>query len=120
MLRLHKWAFPSIVLLGVLQSLSEGFGIGLIIPLLHGLVGGTPPTRGGWLVGRMDGLFQHVPADERQAFIALCLFAVVLATATLSYTHGMPVFLGGGTRGRRIRNLPRSSHHAHGARQPRK
>ncbi len=89
MLRLHKWAFPSIVLLGVLQSLSEGFGIGLFIPLLHGLVGGTTPTRGGWLVGRMDGLFQHVPADERQAVIALCLFAVVLATATLSYTHGI-------------------------------
>ena len=89
MLRLHKWAFPSIVLLGVLQSLSEGFGIGLFIPLLHGLVGGTPPTRGGWLVGRMDGLFQHIPADERQAVIALCLFAVVLATATLSYTHGI-------------------------------
>ncbi len=89
MLRLHTWAFPAIVLLGVLQSLSEGFGIGLFIPLLHGLVGGTPPTRGGWLVGRMDGLFQHVPADERQAVIALCLFAVVLATATLSYTHGI-------------------------------
>ena len=89
MLRLHKWAFPSIVLLGVLQSLSEGFGIGLFIPLLHGLVGGTAPTRGGWLVDRMDGLFQHVPADERQAVVALCLFAVVLATATLSYTHGI-------------------------------
>ena len=89
MLRLHPWAFPSIVLLGVLQSLSEGFGIGLFIPLLHGLVGGTPQARGGWLVGRMDGLFQHVPADERQAVIAVCLFGVVLATATLSYTHGI-------------------------------
>lgn len=100
MLRLHKWAFPSIVLLGVLQSLSEGFGIGLFIPLLHGLVGGTTATRGGWLVGRMDGLFQHVPADERQAVIALCLFAVVLATATLctrtasslrGWTAGSPI-----------------------------
>jgi subfamily B ATP-binding cassette protein MsbA len=89
MLRLHTWAFPLIVIVGLLQSLSEGFGIGLFIPLLRGLVGTAPaPSQGGWLVARMEALFQHVPPDDRQAVIAISLFAVVLTTALLAYAHG--------------------------------
>jgi ATP-binding cassette, subfamily B, bacterial MsbA len=88
MLRLHTWAFPVLVVVGLLQSLSEGFGIGLFIPLLRGLVGTPASTQGGWLVDRMEALFQHVAPDERQAVIALSLFAVVLATALLAYLHG--------------------------------
>jgi ATP-binding cassette, subfamily B, bacterial MsbA len=89
MLRIHTWAFPVIVVVGLLQSLSEGFGIGLFIPLLRGLVG-TPQASagGGWLGARMEAIFQHVPADNRQAVIAASLFAVVLATALLAYAHG--------------------------------
>jgi ATP-binding cassette, subfamily B, bacterial MsbA len=89
MLRLHAWALPAIVVVGLLQSLSEGLGIGLFIPLLRGLVGTAgAPTQSGWLVGRMEALFQHVAPDERQAVIALSLFAVVLTTALLAYLHG--------------------------------
>jgi ATP-binding cassette, subfamily B, bacterial MsbA len=89
MLRLHTWAFPVIVVVGLLQSLSEGFGIGLFIPLLRGLVGTAPAAaQGGWLVARMEAIFQHVPSDNRQAVIAASLFAVVLATALLAYAHG--------------------------------
>ena len=33
--RLHKWGGPTIVLLGLLMSLTEGVGIGLFIPLLN-------------------------------------------------------------------------------------
>jgi subfamily B ATP-binding cassette protein MsbA len=90
MLRLHRWAFPAIVVLGLLQSLSEGIGIGLFIPLLRGLVAGTqPPSQGPWLVHRMEMLFQYFPQDNRLAIIALCLFAAVLATALLAYLHGV-------------------------------
>ena len=41
LLRLHKWAFPAIVTLGLLQSLTEGIGIGLFIPLLNALMVGS-------------------------------------------------------------------------------
>ncbi len=87
-LRLHKWGFPAIVVLGLLRSLSEGVGIGLFIPLLNGLVAGTQPrARGLWLVDTMEGLFQGVAPDRRLAIIVLCIFAVVLASALLGYLH---------------------------------
>src|SRR5262245_30638424 len=87
-LRLHKWAFPAIVVIGLLRSLSEGVGIGLFIPLLNGLVAGTQPrTQGPWLVDMMEGLFQGVAPDRRQATIVLCIFSAVLASALLGYLH---------------------------------
>jgi ATP-binding cassette, subfamily B, bacterial MsbA len=87
-LRLHKWGFTAIVVLGLLRSLSEGVGIGLFIPLLNGLVAGTQPrAQGLWLVDTMEGLFQGVAPDRRLATIVLCIFAVVLASALLGYFH---------------------------------
>ena len=87
-LRLHKWGFPAIVVLGLLRSLSEGVGIGLFIPLLNGLVAGTQPrAQGLWLVDTMEGLFQGVAPDRRLSTIVLCIFAVVLASALLGYLH---------------------------------
>jgi ATP-binding cassette, subfamily B, bacterial MsbA len=89
LLRLHRWAFPAIIVLGLLQSLSEGIGIGLFLPLLRGLISGngSQVAAGGWLMERMDTVFRQVPPDHRLAVIALALFAVVLATALLAYSH---------------------------------
>jgi hypothetical protein len=85
LLRLHKWAFPAIVVLGLLQSLTEVIGIGLFIPLLNALkVGSQPRGKSQWLVDRMDGLFHGVPPDRRIAVILVSLFAAVLATALLA------------------------------------
>jgi hypothetical protein len=39
--RPYPWALPSLVLLGLMASLAEGFGIGLLIPLLDTLLGGS-------------------------------------------------------------------------------
>jgi subfamily B ATP-binding cassette protein MsbA len=39
--RPYPWALPSLVLLGLMASLAEGFGIGLLIPLLDTLLGGA-------------------------------------------------------------------------------
>ena len=90
LLRLHKWGFPAIVVLGLLRSLSEGVGIGLFIPLLDGLMtGARPRARGQWLVDTMERLFQGVPPDRRLAIIVLCVFAAVLAGALLGYLHGI-------------------------------
>jgi ATP-binding cassette, subfamily B, bacterial MsbA len=68
LLRLHKWGFRVIVVLGLLQSLSEGVGIGLFIPLLTGLVAGAQlRAQGRWLVDTMEGLFRGVSPDHRLA-----------------------------------------------------
>ena len=81
--------FPCHLGLGLLQSLSEGIGIGLFLPLLRGLISGngSQVAAGGWLMERMDTVFRQVPPDHRLAVIALALFAVVLATALLAYSH---------------------------------
>ena len=90
LLRLHRWAFPAMLTLGLLQSLSEGIGIGLFLPLLRGLISGTgSQAGGGWLMERLDAVFRQVPQDDRLAVIALSLFAVVLVTALLAYAHGV-------------------------------
>jgi len=88
LLRLHKWGFTAIVLLGLLMSLTEGFGIGLFIPLLNGLVAGAPPAaKGQWIVKAMNGLFQAVPSDRRFAIILTCVFGAALVTALLGSLH---------------------------------
>jgi subfamily B ATP-binding cassette protein MsbA len=86
LLRAYKWGFPAIVMLGILQSLSEGIGIGLFIPLLTGLVtGARPQARGQWFVDTLEGLFQGVAPDRRLAIIILCIFGAVVTTALLHY-----------------------------------
>jgi subfamily B ATP-binding cassette protein MsbA len=88
LLRFHKWAFPAIVVLGLLQSLSEGIGIGLLIPLLSGLAASSQPsTNTHWLVEKMGRLFQSVPPDHRLVVISACVFAAVLVNALLGYVH---------------------------------
>lgn len=88
LLRAYRWGFPAIVTLGILQSLSEGIGIGLFIPLLTGLVTDAPPqARGQWFLDTMDGLFRGVAPERRLAIIILCVFAAVVATALLHYLH---------------------------------
>ena len=89
LLRLHRWAFPATVALGLLQSLSEGIGIGLFLPLLDALVVRSQPrARGQWLAAAMDGVFRNVAPEHRLSIIVLCLLAAVLTSALLAYLHG--------------------------------
>jgi ATP-binding cassette, subfamily B, bacterial MsbA len=88
LLRLHKWRFAAIFILGLLQSFSEGVGIGLLIPLLSGLVAGPQlQPRGQWLVSKLGNLFQGVPPDRRLTVVVVCVFGAVLANAMLSYVN---------------------------------
>src|ERR1700722_1454918 len=84
----RRWGFLGIVLLGLLQSLSEGVGIGLLIPLLGGLVGGSQSQgKTQWLVNKIGSLFQNIPPDRRLTVIVACVFAAVVANALLSYLN---------------------------------
>lgn len=87
--RVHRWALPALVLLGLLRSLTEGIGIGLFVPLLGGLVGGDPSgTAEPRFVEWMTGFFGDVPPEQRTRAIALVVFAAIVASALLSYLHG--------------------------------
>lgn len=43
--RLHAWSTPFVVILGTVASLLEGFGIGMLIPMLASMMGDTTPAR---------------------------------------------------------------------------
>ena len=55
LLRLHKWAFPAIVVLGLLQSLTEGIGIGLVHSAAERPNGRVPTPRKEPMARRHDG-----------------------------------------------------------------
>jgi len=85
--RLHPWAMAVIIVLGALSSLSEGFGISLFIPFLHGLE--QPAFRsdtGIWLVDALARLFSHVAPEHRLMVIAACIFGSILLKGLLSFS----------------------------------
>ncbi|MDQ1336756.1 MAG: ATP-binding cassette, subfamily bacterial MsbA [Thermodesulfobacteriota bacterium] len=85
--RLHPWAMPTIIALGILSSLSEGFGISLFIPFLHGLEQPAfHPDTGNWLADALASLFTHIPPDRRLMVIAACIFGSILFKALLSFS----------------------------------
>jgi len=85
--RLHPWAMPSIIALGILSSLTEGFGISLFIPFLHGLEQPAfHPDTGNWLADALASLFTHIPPDLRLMVIAACIFGSILFKALLSFS----------------------------------
>jgi len=43
--RRHAWSTPFILFLGTISSLLEGFGIGMLIPLIAGMLGDVTPAR---------------------------------------------------------------------------
>jgi len=89
-LRPYRWGVLAIVILGLLQSLAEGVGIGFFLPLLNVLIGRTQPRPGNqWFANLMDGLFRNVPPDRRLAIIVVCVLAAVLLSALLAYAHGV-------------------------------
>jgi len=86
LLRRHRRAAAALIALGLLASLAEGIGLGLLIPLVHHL--GDTSSRasdsgslGGWLAS----LFSGVPPDTRLVMIASAIFAIIAAKAALGY-----------------------------------
>jgi subfamily B ATP-binding cassette protein MsbA len=85
--RLHRWAMPAIIALGAFSSLSEGFGISLFIPFLHGLEQPAFHSDTGiWLADALARLFTHIPPDHRLMVIAACILGSILLKALLSFS----------------------------------
>jgi len=84
--RIYPWSLPALIALGIASSLTEGFGISLFIPFLHGL-GQTSPgwDTGIWFSDRLTALFAHIPPEHRLMVIAASIFASILLKALLSF-----------------------------------
>jgi len=83
---IYPWAMTAIIALGILSSLTEGFGISLFIPFLQGLENPVfHPNTGIWLSDALARLFNHVVPDQRLIVIAACIFGSILSKAFLSF-----------------------------------
>jgi ATP-binding cassette, subfamily B, bacterial MsbA len=87
LLERHRHATAAVIALGLLASLAEGFGLGLLIPLVYylGDVSNEAPASGS-LGGFLASMFAGVPRDSRLPVIAAALFAIIALKAALGYS----------------------------------
>lgn len=92
----YPWALAAMIVLGVLEALTEGFGISLFIPFLYSLDQQTglaqqvaEPADEGSLSAALSGLFDRVPVDDRLLFISLAIFSLAVFKSLLSYGNGL-------------------------------
>jgi ABC-type multidrug transport system fused ATPase/permease subunit len=80
-LRPYPWALPVLGLLGVFASLSEGIGIGLLIPFLQAATGELDST------GLFGRIFGELDAEQRMLVVGGAIIALVLARTVVLYAH---------------------------------
>jgi subfamily B ATP-binding cassette protein MsbA len=80
-LRPYPWALPVLGLLGVFASLSEGIGIGLLIPFLQAATGVLDTT------SPFGRIFGGLDAEQRMLVVGGAIVALVLARTVVLYAH---------------------------------
>jgi ATP-binding cassette, subfamily B, bacterial MsbA len=74
----YRWRFPLIVALGLAASVAEGFGIGLLIPLLDTLVGDATGTRNSRVTALLRSALPMWSDNERLAFLGVAIILLVM------------------------------------------
>ncbi|MBW4636269.1 MAG: ABC transporter ATP-binding protein/permease [Iphinoe sp. HA4291-MV1] len=88
LLKFYSWAIPAIVVLGVLSSFFEGFGIILFIPLLQSFVQNTSQTASNsFFVNILNKIFVNISSSDRITIIALCILGSIFLKNCLSYSN---------------------------------
>lgn len=88
LLKLHPWAIPVIIILGILSSLAEGLGISLFIPILQSYNQSTSaaPTSSRILTF-LNHIFISFPPNQRLLLGALAIFGCILIKVSLGYSN---------------------------------
>lgn len=84
----YPWVVPLLALLGVLASMAEGLGIGLLIPVLDTVLGATPATSAaGPLAGYLAAAVDWIPADYRLPLLGGMIFLLIAVKTVLLISH---------------------------------
>ncbi len=73
----HAWSFPLITIFGVLSSLAESFGVGLIILFLYTVVGRQSEAAS--VGGFLGSVFTHISAHISNTTLLACLILAAIA-----------------------------------------
>ncbi len=94
LLKLYPWAIPTIIILGIISSFSEGLGISLFIPLLQSV--SEPSSQlsnqlghSNYLVDTLNTFFANYSSQTRLLIIALCILASIIIKNGLSYINSI-------------------------------
>ncbi len=86
--KFYPWAFPIIIILGVLSSFSEGLGISLFIPFLQSFDGNnTPMSSDNWLLKLLNESFNNLSKESLVYTIPLCIFVTIVFKNLLIYSN---------------------------------
>jgi ATP-binding cassette, subfamily B, bacterial MsbA len=87
LLALYRWALPTLILLGLLVSLAEALGIGLMIPVFQYLLETGPASAAGPFVGWVDEYARVLNPDHRIMLLGVTIFALILFKAIVTIAH---------------------------------
>ncbi len=88
LLRLYPWGIPTIVVLGILASLSEGFGISLFIPLFQSIDQSSQSSSdNSFFLGLINRLANYIPTDNRLLILSAAIFVCILLKNCLAYSN---------------------------------
>ena len=93
--RLYPWVVPALVVLGLLASLAEGIGIGLLIPVLDDVVGdGNAGAASSPLAAQLQALTGWIPPDQRLWVLGTMIATLVaLKTVLMVANNGVSVWV---------------------------
>jgi subfamily B ATP-binding cassette protein MsbA len=87
--KIYPWAVPSITILGVLSSLSEGIGISMLAPFLQSLnnTNNNPIIVDNQFLKIIQNIFSFVPSTNRPMIILAMMVLIIGFKAILSYSQ---------------------------------
>lgn len=85
--RPYPWAMPSLITLGVLFSLSEGVGVGLLIPFLSMLLQGDQGGETGLFVDLLMRYAAIFDQDRRLMFLGLTIIALIVTKSLIQFAY---------------------------------
>ena len=90
LLKIYPWAIPAMISLGMLASLSDGFGISLFIPFLQSLQQEQSLTvTGNSFIDALIKIFAAVPDSYRVLIIPLCILVSILIKNLIVYSNAV-------------------------------
>ncbi len=89
LIKIYPWAVPSITILGVLSSLSEGIGISMLAPFLQSLnnTDNQPLIVDNQFLKIIQHIFSFVPSTNRPVIILVMMVLIIGLKAILSYSQ---------------------------------